>query len=84
MESRHCWRATHYATRDDLAPQFDAAVFVAEFVAHQVVHGELDGFLGRDADQLRGEAAVKPKHALVTDHLLEAVNAVFVHEFAYH
>ena len=74
---------TRAATRQNLEFEGDgAAADVGEFPAHEVVDSQLDGFFGRDADELGEHAGVETAEAFVADDFLEAVDAVFVHEGA--
>ena len=59
-----------------LLPEPDAPIAVAlgEVLARDVVDGQLDGLLGRDADQVRAQPAVEPARALEAHDLAEAVD----------
>jgi len=70
------------AGHDLPAPPDGVGLLVGEVGAHEVVDGQLDGLLGRDADHLRDDAGVQAADALVLDDLLRAVDAVLVEALA--
>lgn len=59
----------------------DGAVGALEHVSQSIIHGELDGFLWRDADQVGDEAAVEAPGALLPEDGSEAVDGTLVLEF---
>ena len=72
----------YHAAGKDFTVERQRAGVLDELVLDKVVDCELDGLLGRDANQLNGEALVEAEDALVSDDLLEAVEAVSVHDLA--
>ena len=70
--------ATSHTAGKHLAGKADLAVLIRQRPADQVIGRQLDGLLGRHADQLRQHTRVQTTEALVAHHLLEAVDRVLV------
>lgn len=48
-----------------------------------ITHREFNGFLGSHAHELRHQASVKAREALVSQDLFETVQTIAVHDLAY-
>ena len=82
QENTYDLAATGAGTGQNLGAPVDLALLVGEVAADKVVDRQLDGLFRRDADELRQNTRVETPEALVTEHLLEAVDGVLVQALA--
>jgi len=75
---------TSRSTSEDFVSEPDLArLGVRELAADDIVDGELDGLLRRDADKLGEHARVEALKAFVLEHLSRAVYRVLVQSVSY-